>query len=459
MRSAKRSPGLCLLLALSLGALPAAARLPPEEAARLGKDLTPIGATKGANGDGAIPEWTGGQKEPPPDFKPGGLLVNPFAADKPLFTITAQNYKQYEDRLTPGQIALLTHYPDSYRMPVYPTRRSAAFPQFIYDETIKNAARAELTNEGNGIGGTVHGFPFPIPKSGVEALWNHILRYNTTGYRGYVNNAVVNPAGDYKVVRSYFELSIRYNRPETTLENFENKNVYIFLKVVAPPSSAGDAFLLHVPLDRARDNTGVWAYNPGQNRTRRIGEVGYDNPITELDGLLTHDQVDMFNGQLDRYTFKLVGQKEVYVPYNNYEMYSQKYKYPDLIRKGHLNADLTRYELHRVWLIEANVRPGQSHIYKKRVFYVDEDSWQILMQDMYDTRDQFWRTSESYAVVYYQVPVLINLLQVHYDLQSRQYVVLNMTNEEKKLIEYDVYQPPGYFTPTNLIKFATRALR
>ncbi len=448
-----------LLWILALSVFCAAAKVPPEEAAKLGKELTPIGALKSGTSDGSIPEWTGGQKEPPPEFKPGGLLVNPFAADQPLFTITPQNYKQYEDRLTPGQVALLTHYPESFKMPVYPTRRSAALPQFIYDETIKNATRAELTNEGNGIGGTVHGFPFPSPQSGIETLWNHVLRYNTTGYRGFVNSAVVNPAADYKVVRSYFEFSMRYNRPETTLENFDNKNQFIFLKVVAPPSSAGEAALLHVPLDRKKDQTGVWVYNPGQNRTRRIGEVGYDNPITELDGLLTHDQVDMFNGQLDRYTFKLAGKKDVFVPYNNYELYSQKYRYGDLIRKGHLNSDLARYELHRTWVIEANVREGQTHIYKKRVFYLDEDSWQILLQDMYDTRDQFWRTSESYAVVFYQVPVLINLLQVHYDLQSRQYVVLNMTNEEKKLIDYDVHQPPSYFTPINLIKFATKALR
>lgn len=435
------------------------AKVPADQAAKLGNELTPLGATRAGNADSSIPEWTGGLAQPPAEYKPGGLLVNPYASDEPLFTITSANQEKYKDKLTPGQLALLKQYPDSFKLPIYPTRRSAALPEFIYQETLKNPARAELVNEGNGVGGTVHGFPFPIPQSGMEAMWNHVLRYNTTGYKGYSNSAVVHPDASHKVVRSYFEFAMRYNRPDTTLENFDNKNQFVFLKTVSPPSSAGEAALIHVPLDRKASDTGLWVFNPGQRRIRRVGKVGYDNPITELDGLLTHDQVDMFNGELDRYDFKLLGKKELYVPYNNYELYSQKYKYEDLLTPHHLNRELARYELHRVWVVEATVREGQSHIYQKRVFYIDEDSWQILLQDMYDTRGEFWRTAESYAVVFYQVPVLINLLQVHYDLQSRQYVVLNMSNEEKKLIEWDTDLKPSYFNPQNLIKFATRIQR
>ena len=435
----------------------ALAKVSAEEAAELGKSLTAIGAAQAANEAGTIPPWEGGLKTPPVNYKDGGLLVHPYADDKPLFTITAQNYAEHESKLTAGQVALLKTYPDSFKIPVYPTRRSGALPEFIYQETVKNALRAELDNEGNGIAGTVHGFPFPIPKNGREVMWNHVLRYNTTGYKGFSNSAVVAPNGDYLVERSYFEFAMRYNRPDTTLENFDNKNQFVFLKTVAPSTKTGDAYLVHVPLDRKKTDTGVWVYNLGLRKTRRIGEVGYDNPL--FDGLVTHDQVDMFNGPLDRYTFKLLGKKEIYVPYNNYEFYSQKYKYDDVIDKGHLNNDLARYELHRVWVVEAEVIPGQSHIYPKRVFYIDEDSWQILLQDMYDTRGEFWRTAESYAVMFYQVPVLINLLQVHYDLQSRQYVVLNMSNEEKKLIEWNVDLKPSYFNPQKLIKFATKVHR
>ncbi|MGB1581821.1 MAG: DUF1329 domain-containing protein [Nevskiales bacterium] len=452
----KPGPAISAALLLWIAQGVCIAQQQPEQASELGKSLTPLGAIQAGNEDGSIPPWEGGLTEPPANYQSGGLLTNPFPDDKPEFVITSSNANEYQAFLTPGQLALFKQYPDSFNMPVYKTRRTAALPQFIYDETVKNPSRAKLVNDGNGISGTVHGFPFPVPESGMHAIWNHVLRYNTTGYRGYTNSAVVHPDGGHKIVRSYIEFAMRYNRPDVTLENFDNKNQFIFIKTVSPPSAAGEAGLIHVPLDRKANDTGLWVYNPGQRRTRRVGEVGYDNPITELDGLLTHDQVDMFNGALDRYNFKLLGKKELYVPYNNYELYSQKYKYEDLLQRGHMKRDLVRYERHRVWIVEANVREGESHIYPRRVFYIDEDSWQILMQDMYDSRGEFWRTAESYAVVFYQIPVLINLLQVHYDLQSRQYVVLNMTNEEKKLFEWDVDLEPNYFNPQNLKKFATR---
>ena len=207
-----------------------------------------------------------------------------------------------------------------------------------------------------------------------------------------------------------------------------------------------------MPIDRIKDQTGLWIYNNGVGRVRRVGEVGYDNPLFE--GLITHDQIDMFNGPLDRYTIKLIGKREMLVPYNSYALYSNDIEYDDLIRPGHLNQDIARYELHRVWVIEAQVRDGVRHRYKTRTFYLDEDSWLVLMEDIYDERDQFWRTSEAHAVTFANVPVVINGLQIHYDLQSRRYVIMNMTNEERDMIEYDWNQRPGYFTPRSLTRFA-----
>jgi hypothetical protein len=432
---------------------PVGAVVSAEEAAKLGKSLTPLGAEKAGNAEGTIPEWTGGLTTPPAGYVKGGQYLNPYPDDKELFTITSKNYTEHQDKLTPGQVALFKNFPETYKMRVYPTRRSAAFPQFIYDETIKNATRVELTNKGNGFSNTVAGHPFPIPKSGREAMWNHMVRYHTKGYRGYYNHAATTNTGEYLVERSYFELAVRYNHPDTTLENFENKYFYALYRITAPVSKAGDAYLLHLPLDRVKDNTGLWVYNPGQRKIRRIGEVGYDNPA--FDGLMTHDQIDMFNGPMDRYDFKLVGKKEYYMPYNSYDLNSNKHKYKEILTKGHINQDLPRYELHRMWVVEATVRAGVKHIYSKRVFYLDEDSWQILFQDIYDERGQFWRTGEAHSITVYEVPSMINRPQVHYDLQSRRYVALYLTQEEKGPLEYDWFQPPGYFTPAQLQRFAT----
>ena len=156
---------------------------------------------KAGNKDGTIPEWNGGLVKA--DAQRG---YNPFAADKPLYTITAANLKQYDKFLTEGYKAIFRTYPD-YKMNVYPTRRTASYPQWFYDATIKNATRVYLTDNGFGFSGAAQGYPFPIPKNGTEVMWNHIMRYNTKGFRGYINAAATQADGSFVVEREYLELT------------------------------------------------------------------------------------------------------------------------------------------------------------------------------------------------------------------------------------------------------------
>lgn len=436
--------GACCALTMCAAAL---ARVEADQAAELGRSLTPIGAQRAGNETGTIPAWHGGLKNR--ELERGD---NPFEDDQPLYTITAQNLQQYAELLSDGHKALFRTFPGTYKMKVYPTHRSASYPQWLYEATIDNATKVELTNNGYGFCCTAQGYPFPIPGNGTEVMWNHIMRYNTRGYRGYLNHAIVQASGDFVMERNYLELSYVYNDPQTELEELDNRHLYAMTKVVAPATKAGEATLLHLPIDRVKEQTGLWIFNPGVGRVRRVGEVGYDNPLFE--GLITHDQVDMFNGPLDRYTIKLIGKKEMLVPYNSYALYSDDIEYEDIIGPGHINQDIARYERHRVWVIEAEVREGIRHRYRKRTFYLDEDSWLVLMQDIYDERNQFWRTSEAHAVSFSNVPVVINGVQVHYDLQSRRYVIMNLTNEEDEMIEYDWKQSAASFTPRNLQRFA-----
>ncbi len=441
--------GRCLALTASLLFAPpsATAKGSPGEAAALGTTLTPVGAEKAGNAAGTIPAWDGGLP-----LKPMQRGDNPFASDKPLYVVTADTYKKYSAQLAEGYQAMFRTFPD-FRMAVYPTHRSATYPQWFYEATKANATKVELTDNGYGFCCAAQGYPFPIPKNGTEVMWNHIMRYNTKGYRGYVDSGTVDANGGATIGSGYLELSYVYNHPKTTLDSLKNQNLYSLFKTLSPPKDAGSAVLLHVPIDRVKESTGVWTYSPGIGRVRRIAEVGYDNPL--YDGLMTHDQIDMFNGPLDRYTIRLVGKAEMLVPYNSYTLYSPQVKYRDLLKAGHLNPDLARYELHRVWVIEAMVKPEFQHIYKRRVFYLDEDSWLVLGEDIYDQHDQFWRFSEAHAVTLADIPVVVNGVQIHYDLQSRRYVVLNLTNEESRQIEFDWEKEPSYFSPQQLQRLAT----
>ncbi len=409
---------------LSLAAISA------EEAARLGQDLTPLGAERAGNAAGTIPAWEGGITSLPAGYSKGQQHIDPFAADEIQFTITAENLDQYRDKLTVGHQALLENY-DSFRMNVYPTRRSASVPQRIYDATRQVAQTAELINKGDGVKGTAVGIPFPIPTSGIEVLWNHMLRYRGDFAIRNITQAALTRGGDYTLVQFEDQFSLLYSQEGMTEEKMKNRILMFRQEVTAPARLAGEVLLVHETLDQVAEPRAAWVYNPGQRRVRRAPNVAYDNPGTASDSLRTTDQFDMFNGAPDRYDWQLIGKKEIYVPYNSYKLHSNQLKYSDILTPLHLNPEHLRYELHRVWVIEANLRDGARHLYKKRTFYIDEDSWQIVAADLYDNRDQLWRVSEGHGINYYDVPTYWTTVEAHYDLQSGRYLAIGMDNESK----------------------------
>jgi hypothetical protein len=436
------------LLVLGLAATNVSAAVSAAEAAHLGKDLTPFGAEKAGNSDGTIPAWTGGITTPPAGYKPGDHHPDPYADDKVLFTITGANADQYKDKLTPGQLALLKTY-STYKMNVYPTHRSASAPQRIYDATIANATTAKLVADGNGVADAIGGIPFPIPKNGHEAIWNHILRYRGDGAARWIAQAAPTRSGKYTLVKFEDEFDFLYSKPGAKFKDLHNKIIYFKQKVVAPARLAGYILLVHETLNQVAEPREAWTYNPGQRRVRRAPNIAYDNPGTASDGMRTSDQFDMFNGAPDRYNWKLVGKKEIYVPYNSYKLHSGDLKYSQILKPLHINQDLPRYELHRVWVVDATLKPGTSHIYKRRTFYIDEDSWQILLVDQYDNRDQLWRVSEGHSINYYDVPCFWTTLEVHYDLQAGRYLAIGLDNESR-MYDFTIKRTAADYTPDAL---------
>ncbi len=447
---------LATLIACAVVATGALAKAPGDDAKKLGMtgtELTPVGAERAANKDGSIPAWDGGITAPPAGYKVGMHHPDPFANEKPKFEITAKNYKDYGDKLGAGQIAMFEKYPD-WKMVVYPTHRTASFPQRIYDYSMKNAATGELVDDGEGVDQVAEGFPFPIldkdpAKAGMEAIWNHKLKFKGVSFARWNNQAIPTAGGQYTLIRFREEGLGLYYKPGNTLKDINNILLYFFEDVVSPPRLAGQVLLVHETLDSKKEPRQAWIYNPGQRRVRRAPNIAYDNPGTASDGLRTNDMTDMFNGALDKYDWKLVGKREMYVPYNSYKAHSDQTKVDDLIKPHFINPDLLRYELHRVWVVEANLRPGQRHINPKRTFYLDEDSWQILEVDHYDTDGKLWRYSEAPSVNYYEVPVFWSTLECHYDLKSSRYLVQGLDNQEQ---EYDFSFPatPDMFSPQAL---------
>jgi hypothetical protein len=398
-----------------------------QTAADLGKSLTPMGAIKAGNADGTIPAWTGGYITPPPGYKPGDPRIDPFASEKPLFSITAQNVDKYQSKLADGTVAMIRTLP-GYHVDVYPTHRTAAAPQYIYDNAIANASRASLTPNGQGVQGAKLSIPFPIPKNGNEAIWNHILRWRGTQIVRTVSNAITTPQGDYNLERWHEKILLAYNSPN--INNTGNWDSMFWQEVLAPPRIAGQLTLVVSHQDPFSQPREAWTYNPGERRVRRAPEINYDTPVQNTDGLETVDDYDMYNGAIDRFDWKIIGKKELYVPYNTYKFQDPKYKYSDIVLKDAVNPDLVRFELHRVLVVEGTLKAGIRHIYSRRTDYIDEDSWQILIADRYDSRGQLWRTAIAMVQEAPETPLMGADGYEFVDLIQHRYLVQGMHNQE-----------------------------
>lgn len=442
----------CSALALGLWASNLMAAVSPEDAAQLGTSLTPIGAQKAGNADGSIPAWNGGIPKNAGAVDSKGFLADPFANEKPLFIITAATAEKYKDKLSAGQLAMFKRYPDSYRIPVYPTHRSVGLPPEIYESAKRSALNVTTTNDGNGLANFTGNryYAFPIPKNGIEVLWNHLTRYHGGNQKRIITQVTPQTNGSYTSIRFEEEIAAPPMIPD--LDPAKAANVLNFFKqsVTAPARLAGNVLLVHETLDQVKEPRSAWIYNAGQRRVRRAPQVAYDGPGTASDGMRTSDNFDMFSGAPDRYDWKLVGKKEMYIPYNSYKLDSPSLKYDDIVKAGHINQDLTRYELHRVWEVVGTVKPNQRHIYATRHMYIDEDSWQVALVDHYDGRGQLWRVAEGHAQYYYDHQVPAYTLEALYDLNAGRYLALGMKNEEKHSLEFGFAAKAADYTPAAL---------
>lgn len=477
-----------------------------EEAAKLGNELTPMGSIAAGNADGSIPAWIGGRDFPdtlknfkradleriretlegmnlrgdldqalsaadkndfktvsnilrgvieklPPDLKAlAKTAENQIAsAAEPFLTITPANYKQHTDKLTLGHIAMFEKYP-TFKMNVYPPIRNAFYPEAVNQATKENATRARLEGT-DGVKGAKLGFPFPFPKHGAEVIWNHKLKFRGTAVRRVNDQAIVKPDGSYKLTQIIESVKFKYaNLKEPPAAN-NTLMAYYLQEVIAPPRVAGQIILVHETADQSSAGRAAWLFNPGLGRVNRAPEVGYDNPSIGTDGEQFNDQVDVYNGSLDRYNWKLVGRKDMYIPYNGYMLSMPVLKYKDMLRPLHLNQSLSRYELHRVWVVEANLKDGVRHQFKKRVFYVDEDSWAIAAVANYDNRGQLWKVQEAHLITAPFVPTVTGIPDLIYDLQSKRYFVTALVNEGE-IPDWETNFEDKFFTPANLSRMS-----
>ena len=422
------------------------AKVSSTEAKKLETELTQMGAEKAGNLSGTIPAYTGGLAQD----KNANPLTNPFADDQPLFTITHENLEQYKDQLSDGQLALFKKYPDSYKMPIYKTRRSASYPSNLTNKILKNVTNTELVSGGNGLQNFDETIPFAMPKTGLEVIWNHVSRYRGGTIERNVATIPVQTSGSFSPVKMNAQLAMpQYVKGGFNPKKDNNILFYYMSSIKSPARLSGNVLLVHETIDQVTQPRMAWVYNAGQRRVRRAPQIAYDAPAQAMDGMRTADQVDMYNGAPNKYNWKLIGKQEMYIPYNAYKLASENVKYKDIIQPGHINQDFARYELHRVWKIEATLKEDERHVYGKRTYYIDEDSWQIALADHYDTRNVLWRVAEGHAMQFVNANTLWYGAMTNYDMLSGRYIA-DLTNEEKDPFQFGIKIKRKAFTASAL---------
>lgn len=437
---------LAILLAGVLAPQTVPAAVGADEAARLKGPLTPVGAERAGNKEGTIPAWTGGYTKVDPGYKPGGPRPDPFAGEKPLYSVTAANMSRYNGILSEGMKALLTKYP-KFRLDVYPTHRTAAFPDWVVANTARNAVSARTTENGYSVTGARAGIPFPIPKDGYEAIWNHLLAWRGESIRERIRTYVV--TGGTPVLASESIQDMQFPYYDRSASGGDGGD-FLWLRVVntEPAFKAGEAIVGRDPLDMHNKGRQAWQYLTGQRRVRKAPSVAYDTPDFVTSGVGNFDEVFVFWGQLDRYEWKLVGKQEMLIPYNTNGFTLAKIK--DVLGPDFINPDHVRWELHRVWVVEATLAPGKRHVVPKRRLYLDEDTWLATLVDQWDAQGQLWKLVFGFNQLAPDLPGIVSRPFGQYNLLTGAYLVNDMLNEMDPQYKPVPVQPDSHFSPAAL---------
>lgn len=453
----KKSTSLAAVFCLSsIVASAAFAGVSAEDAARLGKDLTPMGAERAGNADGSIPAWNPEGVTAPANFVAGSdNYTNPYADEKPLYTIDSSNWQEHSDVLTEGSKAVFEKLGgDGFRMDVYPTKRGAVRPDWYYANTLKNATGATLTEGGQKIEGNMPGVPFPIPQTGLEVLWNHMIRYGEDSHQEYdVYYVSSNGKRILSTTGSSSTVYPMFRSPDQ--EVGETPWLQLRINYVAPARRAGEILLVHEPGADYTAGKGrkAWQYLVGQRRVRLAPAVSFDTPNPGVAGTTTYDDSFIYNGSPERYDWTLIGKKEMIIPASSYDFLFQT-KVEDMLGDKYLSPDVVRWEKHRVWVVESNLKEGSRHLYSKRRFYIDEDTWTAYAGEMYDARGNLWRVQYMYPADLYDRKTTNAFAYGAYDLLQGIYNLNGKPIPGK--FRNGVDKKSKYFTPKGLARGGVR---
>jgi hypothetical protein len=445
--------GTCL--ATATVARPASAQSATPDPTLLTTTLTPLGGERAGNADGSIPAWTGGLVSPP--LPPGTPVAVPlFEDEQPLYTIDASNMEQYKDLLTPATQYQIQTF--GMTVPVYPTHRTAAAPQYVYDNTVKNATNAKLDPNGGRLGftGAYGGVPFPIIDTtdplvgGAQLIWNHLTAwYDYSDQSTFAPGCVVINGQLILVAGTVAHTIYPYYDPNGSLETFDgyfSKGHYYYK---APAAVVGQEDLVWHSSNVTLKPDIVWTVLNGQGRVRKAPDQSYDDPNPSSNGIASLDESSCFYGNPSQYDWTVIEKREMLVPYNcNKQVLSDM---QHMCGPHFIKPEYMRWEKHRVWVFEGNLHPGIRNVNIKRRFYSDEDTGLILLGEGYDGNGFMWK---GYMICNFCIPSTPGTVEgqtLIFQLQSGDWVINGCCSYGKfKNTKTEMVMPPSEFEPQEM---------
>jgi hypothetical protein len=270
--------------------------------------------------------------------------------------------------------------------------------------------------------------PFPIPADGLQVMWNHVFRWRGGSVERLIVWAPVAGSGKYFIVK--FLQNVAFDQQGYMQRPRPGRLFASATMLLSPPAAIGIRSATWEPIDPIEEARARWVFLPQTLDTRRLPSYEADTIEPFTGGLRTADQNDGWNGTPDRYDWKLVGKRELLIGYNGYKLADRTLRYPDIIQPRHPNPELLRYEVHRVWVVEATLAEGRHHRYYRRVFYLDEDTWQVAQEEVYTKEGKLFRFADHQMMQYYDVQVPWYAATLHYDLASGSYIIAGLSNME-----------------------------
>lgn len=338
-----------------------------------------------------------------------------FAADTqsgktipPGTVINMHNWQQYKQFMTDGLVALFSgkyfwKFPPDFRMAVSPTTVYHNPPQFEKD-TEKYASQVEivpLPDGGHNIKGYVAGIPFPNPKDplkGWKILVDDWYAYEPVVLCGpdawgmqqdrFGNRTPTHLIWDNMRTAHASDPGYPINDPRAPGE------FLVEYTQLAVPETIKYLTVMTIYYDDLAKPEDLYVFIPALRRSLRMSAAARCAPFANGDWTYDDTHRGCFNGTATMFDADYLGDRKILESLDGSKDLSKmrdmnNYYQPLIFGKPTLET----WQVRDAWVIDVHRIPAlaKGYCYKRRILYVDKQSYLAQWAEMYDVSNKLWK--------------------------------------------------------------------